>query len=103
MTSACVVGMPCGKPRICLQGAVLNEFHCAWTRAITRDDLIGFTVHREDGDADLLEILGVVLADERGDTLVLALSAAHHALAPRVPDDRLGRLNARLVKVIERS
>src|SRR6202044_1707022 len=60
------------------------------------------SVHGEDWHADLLQVFGVVLADELRDTVVLTLRAAHHALAPPVPYDRFRRRHASLVEVVER-
>src|SRR5262249_56106365 len=88
--------------RVRLQRAVLYQLDRTRRRGGDRNDLVGFAVHGEDRHADLLEVVGPVLADEPGDGVVLALRAAHHALAPPVRDDRLGRLDARLVVVVER-
>ena len=94
--------MPGRKTRVRLQRAVLYQFDRTRTRGGVRDDLVGVTVHHKDRHADLLQIIRVVLPDELGNTVVLPLCAAHHALAPPVRDDRLGRLDARLAEVVER-
>src|ERR1700722_18636295 len=93
---------PVGEAGIGLQRAVPHQFDGAGTRTVVGDDLVAVAVHGEDGHGDLLQVFAVVLTDEFGDALVLTLSAAHHALTPPVRDDRLRRLHARLVEVVER-
>ena len=93
---------PVREARVRLQRAVLHQLASPGTRSVVGDNLVAVTVHGQDRHADLLQVLAVVLADELRDTLVLTLRAAHHALTPPVRDDRLRRLHARLVEIVER-
>ena len=68
-----------------------------------RHDLIVIAVHHEDRHGDLLQVFGEVRLGEGDDAVVVRLGAAHHALAPPVPDHALRGLRAGPVIAIERS
>ena len=65
------------------------------------NDLVVITVHHQDGDRDLLEIVGEVGLREGLDAVVVRLGAAHHGLPPPVLDDTGDRFHARPVEAIE--
>ena len=60
-----------------------------------RGTLILVTAHDEYRNCDFLEIFGEIGLRESDDAIVMRLRATHHALAPPVLDDRLGRFYAR--------
>ena len=52
---------------------------------------------------DLFQIFGEVGLRERDDAVITRLGAAHHPLAPPVPNERLDRFHAGTVEAIERT
>ena len=64
IVSACVVGIPCGKPGYVFSVPFCTSLTARGPEGVVGDDLVGVAVHGEDWDADLLQVVGVVLADE---------------------------------------
>ena len=60
-------------------------------------------MHHQNGNVDLLQILGEVGLREGDDAVIVSLGAAHHALPPPVLDDAFGWFRARPVIPVERS
>jgi hypothetical protein len=58
-------------------------------------------MHHEHRHRDLLQVLGKIGLRKRDDTIVVRLGAAHHTLAPPVPDYALRGFRARSVISIE--
>jgi len=100
MVSACVVGIPCGKP-LYGQRPILQKLGRQRSRIRIGNDLVVVAVHVEHGHADLLEIVGEISLRKSDDPVVVRFRAAHHALAPPVLDFGLRRLGARPVAAIE--
>ena len=63
------------ESRVRLQRAVLHDLDGARSRRGIRDDLVGLAIHYEDRNTDFFQVVGVILLDERGDTVILALCA----------------------------
>ena len=66
-----------------------------------RHDLVVVAVHDERRHADDLQVFGEVGLREGLDAVMVGLGAAHHALAPPVPDDTLGCFGASPVEAVE--
>jgi hypothetical protein len=58
-------------------------------------DLVIVAMHHEDRHRDLLQVLGKIGLRKRDDAIVVRLRAAHHTLAPPVPDYALRGYRAR--------
>ena len=43
-------------------------------------------MHHQDRHRDLLQVFGEIGLRERDDAVIMRLGAAHHALAPPIPD-----------------
>src|SRR6266851_7488866 len=59
-------------------------------------------MHNEDRHRDLLQVLGEISLRKRDDAIIVCLRAAHHTLAPPVPDYALRGFRTRSVISIER-
>ena len=70
IVSACVAGIPCGKPAYVFSVPFCTSF-CTSSTARGPEVALGTTwllspFMAKNGHADLLQVVGVVLADERG-------------------------------------
>ena len=55
------------------------------------------------GTDDLFQIFREVGLRERDDAVITRLGAAHHALAPPIPNERLDRFHAGTIEAVERT
>ena len=90
------------KALVGLQRAVLQQLGRQRRRIGIRHDLVVVAVHHQHRHGDLLQVFGEVGLREGDDAVVVGLRAAHHALTPPIPDDRLRRFRARPVVAVER-
>ena len=68
-----------------------------------KNDLVVLAMHDQNRHRDLFQIFGEVGLRERDDAVIARLGAAHHALAPPIPNDRLDRFHARTIETVERA
>ena len=102
MSSGCVVMHPCGRPRIVLQRAVLQQLHRERRRIRIWNDLVVLTVDQQDRHVDPRQVLGEVRLREGLDAVVMGLDAAHHRLPQPIADDAFARHRTRTVVAVER-
>src|SRR5882762_9485270 len=92
------------RQQVCVDGLGLRGGHTVWKALIglqrpllqelggqrpcvgVGDDLVVIPVHHQDGNRDLLEIVGEVRLRERDDSIVVGLRAPHHPLTPPILD-----------------
>jgi hypothetical protein len=60
-------------------------------------------MHDQNRDRNLLQVFCEVSLRERHDAVITRLSAAHHALAPPIPNERLDRFDPGTVEAVERT
>jgi len=75
-----------GEALVGLQDALLEQLGGQRRGIGVRHDLVVVAVHHQHGHVDLLQILGEVRLRECDDAVVMRLGAAHHALAPPIPN-----------------
>ena len=96
---AWVVHMPC----VDFERAVLEQLRRQGRGVGDGHDLIIVAMQDEGRHRDAHQVLGEIGLREGLDAIVMRLGAAHHALAPPVPDHRLRCRCARAVEAVERT
>src|SRR5882757_3050178 len=86
-----------------LERARLQKLRREWRRGNDGDDLVVIAVRHRCRHSDALQVFGEVRLRERLDAVVLRFRAAHHALAPPIPDDRLRWFAVWPVVAVERT
>ena len=68
-----------------------------------RTTVVVLAMHDQNRHADRFQILREVSLRERDDAVIARLGAAHHPLAPPIPNERLDRFHAGTIESIERA
>src|SRR5438045_4909006 len=91
------------KTFVSLERAVLQQLCRKRRRIGIRNYLVVIAVHHQHRHGDLLQVFGEIGLRKRDDAVIMSLGAAHHSLAPPIPDDSFGTFRAGPVKTVERS
>lgn len=103
IVSACVVGMPCGKPGYVFERSVLEELCRQRPRIGIRNDPIVIAVHYQHRHRDFFKVARKIRLRKRHDTVVVSLRTTHHFLAPPILDYRFGSFRARPIEPVKRT